>query len=108
MNEIEYEDSIKVFIEELNACLLKFKESTNNNLIPSIMFLGDLRMIKKLNENNNTLLTFEADEDKFISLSNGQVLGIKNWKEYPQSFIDIKTFEYKESSHSSRVSPVVG
>jgi len=45
------------------------------------MFLGDLRMIKKLNENNNTLLTFEADEDKFISLSNGQVLGIKNWKE---------------------------
>jgi|JI10StandDraft_1071094.scaffolds.fasta_scaffold1061813_2 hypothetical protein len=90
MNQIEYENSIKVFIEELNTCLLKFKESSNGDLYPVICRRWDIKQM-------NDLAKLDINQKDFIQLSDGQVLGIKDFTKSPQIFLNLSHFENKVS-----------
>ena len=83
--ETKYE--IGDFIHDLNTCLSKFKESCNGDLSPILSTRWDLKMMSEQCD-------VKINQDDFIYLSDGQVLGIKKWKEHPQSFLNIKAFEY--------------
>jgi len=90
VNKIKYEKEIQEFIKELNACLLKFETSTNTSLFPFIAYRADIIEMSKLG--------MPVNVNDFISMSNGQALGIKGYGE--NSFIDISSFEYQESVNS--------